>query len=1067
MANEKIIKSRQQQKYDIEERWKEAGEKGFIPKAGEIIVYSDLNKIKIGDGNTDVNGLDFMQAGTISGSGSGSVIIGSGTASGENSTVIGSGIASGAGATVIGSGLAEGDNSLAFNNAVAYSSNSIAMGNDSKSGCKGFYWFETVADAEGVVRGLKLTLKQNDVYWSGDQEGILADIALEKWLPGDVVSYKNGTRYVLKSTIDYITTDVDDMLPIVFFTEELPFTTVSEDANIDDKSEFSIINPRKPEAGIIPFAESAFSVGINNSAAGTASIAMGQTNLSAGEWSYTEGHSNTAIGTCSHAEGYNTVAGNGYAHAEGYSTNAIGARSHAEGWETNAIATASHAEGRDTEANAWYAHAEGGSSKATGLRSHAEGHATQANGKDSHAEGDSTIASKTAQHAQGKFNIEDTDDTTEFGKYAHIVGNGTDNKNRSNAHTLDWGGNAWYAGKVYTSEGGTSKYQLAPIKQSISNDSVWSTLQTIKNTYPKTVLTTNDENKILEFKPDWFERPVELRTTGAGDKIHLYGSENLLGFEGTNISNNGTTTGGITYTFTKDGKIHAEGTAPSSARASRIIGEVILPPGTYTYWVDGASTDIYGQLHIDGSSIEMTSRKNPYTFELTEDTKLIARVIVKNAEVTVNTDLGFSITRSDEAPSTFSKYEGKALTAVDGEIEVEAYSGTNYAYVIPSSSSLEITMYHDMQSVVSKAKSLPDIYGKEGYIEASNAHTLDWNGNAWFQGNVYVGGDNQDNGKRLLTEDDMSSIGGSGVEDSKIGEQPWSSKNTVDQLCPFFQETGNVVVCEPVPNYPLAVISHIGEDGASKITLRQDTEEESIDYVVKLPYDISDASYDWTTGMLFTVDDEKIQLEPQVITALHGVNTFSSNCGNTTVRGRLDPSSYWDTKFAEQEAINAELTAEVDALQAEQNKQYELIEEVTLVEDVASFKRTADTNGVPYNLSALRIRVLAAAASTSAQIIFAAGYGNSTTNLMYHQQSNALQTSERATNFVLRNDHGFVDYYCITSSKSNIGTAQMRDGYINRVWGNIQRFSLSTYPSTVLIPAGTIIQIWGIKGGKP
>lgn len=38
---------------------------------------------------------------------------------------------------------------------------------------------------------------------------------------------------------------------------------------------------------------------------------------------------------------------------------------------------------------------------------------------------------------------------TEYEKYAHIVGNGTSDTARSNAHTLDWDGNAWYSGDVY------------------------------------------------------------------------------------------------------------------------------------------------------------------------------------------------------------------------------------------------------------------------------------------------------------------------------------------------------------------------------------------------------------------------------------------------------------------------------------------------------------------------------------------------------------------------------------------------------------------------------------------
>lgn len=65
------------------------------------------------------------------------------------------------------------------------------------------------------------------------------------------------------------------------------------------------------------------------------------------------------------------------------------------------------------------------------------------NGVGSHIEGLETIAAGDYSHVQGKYNEIDTE-----GKYAHIVGNGTGEDNRSNAHTLDWEGNAWYAGKV-------------------------------------------------------------------------------------------------------------------------------------------------------------------------------------------------------------------------------------------------------------------------------------------------------------------------------------------------------------------------------------------------------------------------------------------------------------------------------------------------------------------------------------------------------------------------------------------------------------------------------------------
>ena len=98
-------------------------------------------------------------------------------------------------------------------------------------------------------------------------------------------------------------------------------------------------------------------------------------------------------------------------------------------------------------------HAEGNNTTASGYASHAEGFLTAAPGEVSHAEGYGTNAASQCQHSQGKYNIEDSSDT-----YADIIGNGTSDTARSNAATVDWSGNAWYAGDVYTgSTSGTNK----------------------------------------------------------------------------------------------------------------------------------------------------------------------------------------------------------------------------------------------------------------------------------------------------------------------------------------------------------------------------------------------------------------------------------------------------------------------------------------------------------------------------------------------------------------------------------------------------------------------------------
>ena len=135
---------------------------------------------------------------------------------------------------------------------------------------------------------------------------------------------------------------------------------------------------------------------------------------------------------------------------------ANGKYSHAEGASNSADGECSHAEGSGTKATGFYSHAEGGWGEASGYHAHSEGEFTKAIGDDSHSEGKGTIAKGKFQHVQGRYNVEDTGTN---GMYAHIVGNGTDDDKRSNAHTLDWYGNAWFAGEVKV--GGTEQYDSA------------------------------------------------------------------------------------------------------------------------------------------------------------------------------------------------------------------------------------------------------------------------------------------------------------------------------------------------------------------------------------------------------------------------------------------------------------------------------------------------------------------------------------------------------------------------------------------------------------------------------
>lgn len=165
--------------------------------------------------------------------------------------------------------------------------------------------------------------------------------------------------------------------------------------------------------------------------------------------SHNHSASNITSGTLSVARG-GTGNTEGYVRAGQLSGSSMGSMATAEGRNTTSSGIYSHAEGNSTKATGISAHAEGQSAEASGDISHAEGDSTKASGDYSHAEGHGTIASGEGTHAEGRYNKDDATSS-----YAHIVGNGTSNSARSNAHTLDWDGNAWFAGDVYV--GGTSQ----------------------------------------------------------------------------------------------------------------------------------------------------------------------------------------------------------------------------------------------------------------------------------------------------------------------------------------------------------------------------------------------------------------------------------------------------------------------------------------------------------------------------------------------------------------------------------------------------------------------------------
>lgn len=229
-------------------------------------------------------------------------------------------------------------------------------------------------------------------------------------------------------------------------------------------------------------------------ASGIRSHAEGSDTTASGSSSHAEGFDTTASGHSSHAEGQNTIAFGDNSHTEGYGTTVFGYHSHAEGYKTTASGFTSHAEGKNTTASGDYSHVQGKYNKVyckevitnnTNIyldnnNEYCIGNSYTFNPDSGLYNLDNYIYTKLDNTIVGKYiglhynspilykfdTVTSIDYTIiegtgtkytaeEIKTYAHMVGNGIADDNRSNAHTLDWDGNAWYASDVYV--GGTSQ----------------------------------------------------------------------------------------------------------------------------------------------------------------------------------------------------------------------------------------------------------------------------------------------------------------------------------------------------------------------------------------------------------------------------------------------------------------------------------------------------------------------------------------------------------------------------------------------------------------------------------
>ena len=453
-------------------------------------------------------------------------------------------------------------------------------------------------------------------------------------------------------------------------------------------------------------------------ASGNYSHAEGNGTMSNGPESHAEGYNTTAEGKASHAEGEGTTAGGYYTHAEGYCTTTSGEASHAEGYSTVASGEHAHAEGSHTTASWYYSHAEGRGTTASGESSHAEGADTTASEHTSHAEGYSTTASGGyGSHAEGR-------GTTANGESSHAEGSSTTAS-----------GCASHAEGYYNLSGGYTKFDAA-----LGSETVDSTINyyiDVAN-LDTTLISTNDEIYVLVENNASTEKKIckiivssitEYNTTDEVSTVKhkIYFDENELrnqmsGFPNIKIINIHVKNNNNPYSTHAEGKYttasgdssHAEGhLTEASGSSSHAEGIYTMASGDYGSHAEGEYVTASGPVsHAEGyyttASGDSSHAEGDHTTASGENS---------HAEGDHTTASGYSSHAEGEYTKASGKYahvEGYHTTArsnsqhVQGKYNIEDTTST-YAHIVG---------------------------GGTSNTDRKNIHTLDWNGNAVYSGDV-------------------------------------------------------------------------------------------------------------------------------------------------------------------------------------------------------------------------------------------------------------------------------------------------------------------------------------------
>ena len=456
----KYFDVRQQQKVDSPSAWE--GAKDFVPLKGEIIVYQDneVTQLKVGDGVTSVEDLDFISGGEGGGGGTGTIDLPLSRGTGKKTLVFNSGIANGdysfAGGTndksllggIVGTTIANtisvakptanGGLSLAFGaGSIAHGGGSMALGANVQAGWLGYYIWDVDTNTNKIT--LSTNQRTNRLPIIGTARKKPNEDILAQW--SSSVNNEQAFVEIINGSIYHARLTAVDAANGTITVDNLGFSDLSWPITStwgpNDMTIFLI-----PAPSMISNVNAGYSEAIGEVRLGFGALSTGFGNIAAGTAASSIGIANAAINTAAFVTGRENV-GSFAALVGGYRNRVTGPTAFSAGENNLVQGKAAVALGVNSQALADAAVAIGNTTTAECAYSLALNASTQARANCATALGHGTITAKQfddqglqrenapgyAQLVVGRYNAYENG---EIDNALFVVGNGSDG-NRANA----------------------------------------------------------------------------------------------------------------------------------------------------------------------------------------------------------------------------------------------------------------------------------------------------------------------------------------------------------------------------------------------------------------------------------------------------------------------------------------------------------------------------------------------------------------------------------------------------------------------------------------------------------